>query len=670
MMKKIIMTLKLHKIILAFLVLSLAAILQSTGTAYAAAAADKTAVSYAYSDDPFTDTQWYIDNRGYYSNLSDIMIRNELSTADVDMDVVEAWDKMQEAGVPQREVVVAVIDTGVDYMHPDLAAHMWINQGEIPGDNIDNDGNGYIDDIYGWDFYNGDGTVGHYEYNQQSGSYMASPKDNDNHGTHIAGIIAAVADNKTGIAGIASRINIRIMSLKINGGPKGEGNVRDAIEAIKYAQMMGADICNISWGVSEYYKELEDVMKESDMLFVTAAGNTGGDNDKKPIYPAGFNLENKIAVTFIDADGSLTGYSNYGPATIDLAAPGDDIFSTIVGSYGSMSGSSMAAPQVTAIAALIYAYGDNLYPANVKDIIINNVKYIDGLKDLMRYPGIPSAYLAVMATDSLKTDTDAPMMSFDTVYNKSEMIVPVKVIDSGESKVRVIRYIYGNKTAEDFRHGVGGTAVVNGEAILSKAGTYTFFAADYAGNETVQTYEVADDTIAPKVYTTYTVAPNYKTRSVTATIRDEQSGIKRVKYMPGMKSAEAFLPADAGTVIDLKNGKASFKVEKDGVYTIFAIDNRGNATTKPLLVRTVKSTELKLTAENKTIGPGDYFVIENQITPIGSTDRITYQSSDENVVKVSATGKVTALAEGRAAIKVTTASGITATCFVTVKLKT
>lgn len=659
-------TVQFHIVGIAFMVITLLMFFQSEGTA-SAAEKESYIGTYSITNDPFVDAQWYIDNVGQYTDLTEIMMRQKEATADIDMDVPEAWGSMELTGIPERQVVVAVIDTGVDYSHPDLAANMWVNKGEIPDDNIDNDNNGYVDDIYGWDFYNGDATVCHYTYSERYNKNIANLEDNDNHGTHVAGIIAAVANNNTGIAGIASNINIKIMSLKINGGKNGKGNPENAVKAIKYATMMGADICNMSWGTSDYSKELEAAIRESDMLFVAAAGNTGNDNDDNPVYPASLDHDNLISVTFVDADGDLSGYSNFGETTVDLAAPGDDIYSTIVGSYDSMSGSSMAAPQVTGIAALLYAFDDHLYAANVKGIITSSIKRIEKLDYLVANAGIPSAYLAITAAGNLLPDTEAPLMSFSTVYNKNTMTIPIAVEDTGQSKLRVIRYIFGEKTVEDFKHGAVGTLVENGEVNLSKAGTYTFFAADYAGNETAQTYEVAQDSLAPKLSMTYIVASNYKTRTVTVTANDDKSGVKRVEYMSGIRAAEEFLPADSGTEVTLKEGKAKFKVKKDGIYTVFATDNRGNITAKVFLVRTVKSTEFKLVDQSKTLAPGEQFSLKTYIRPVGSTDRITYISSNEKVAVVSTTGRVTALAEGKAYITATIASGISSTCTITVK---
>jgi subtilisin family serine protease len=621
------------------------------------------------TNDPFSDTQWYMNNTGIYSSLYGAIKLDKESTKDIDMDVAEAWDAMAEAELADREVIVAVIDTGVDYMHPDLAENIWVNEGEIPGDNIDNDNNGYVDDVNGWDFYNDDSTVCHYTYSGLTKTRLASPEDNDNHGTHVAGIIAAVADNNIGIAGIASNINIKIMPLKINGGKKGDGNIANAIEAIKYATMMGADICNLSWGTFLYEASLEEVIRESDMLFVAAAGNSGENNDRKPMYPASLKLDNLISVTFVDADGDLTGYSNYGKASVDIAAPGDDIYSTVVGSYGTMSGSSMAAPQVSAVAALLYAYNDHLYASNIKDIITGNLKKLDKLKDVTVYGGMPNAYKAVMASGALVRDMEAPRLTLSTIFSQGEMTVPVLAEDPGNSRIRVVKWIYGEKTAADFLHGINGTTVKSNQVNLSKAGMYTFYAADYAGNETVMTYEVAEDTTAPKLTTTFSVADNYESRTVVVTVSDEQSGIKRVKYMPGMKRAQDFLPSGAGTEIKIKDGKGRFKVGNDGIYTVFATDNRGNVTAKPIIIKTVKAAEFKFVLNEKTLDIGEQFNLRTVVRPTGSTDTITYTSSDEKVAVISPTGKVTALAEGKALITARTTSGLVSTCLITVELK-
>jgi len=587
------------------------------------------------------------------------------SVNDVDMDVAEAWNKL--IGRQSREVIVAVIDTGVDINHPDLTENIWINQGEIPGDGIDNDNNGYIDDVYGWDFYNNDATVCHYRDAKDSGKKLADSKDNDSHGTHVAGIIGAVENNNIGIAGAASNIKIKIMPLKINGGPDGDGKISSAIEAIKYATMMGADICNLSWGTDEYIEGLEEAMRESDMLFIAAAGNDGLNNDKTPIYPANLKLDNLITVTFIDSSGKLTDRSNYGPSTVDLAAPGTDILSTIVGGYASMTGSSMAAPQVAAIAALLYSYNDKVYPSNIKELILNNIKVIPGLKGYMRYPGIPSAYnLLLAAQKDLLTDTEPPKMAFETFYEREKMKIAIQAEDTGGSNIRTIKWLYGERTLDDFKRGTVGTSVKEEQMYVTKAGMYTFYASDYAGNETVQTYEVKEDVKAPKLTLSYQVADNYKTRTITVRAKEEQSGIKRAKYMAGSRKAKEFLPGGAGTLIELKDGKGSFKVKKDGVYTVFVTDYRGNHSVKEIKIETVKATDLKLIRRNVTMLAGEQYMLQAYVKPVNFTDKVTYISTDEEIVTVTKHGKLKAHQEGVASIIVRTSSGLERMCEVSV----
>jgi uncharacterized protein YjdB len=291
------------------------------------------------------------------------------------------------------------------------------------------------------------------------------------------------------------------------------------------------------------------------------------------------------------------------------------------------------------------------------------------LEEYTVYGGIPSAYRAVSASGNLIRDTASPSLELKTVFNQEEMIVPVKAEDKGLSGVRVIKWIFGEKTAKDFENGINGTTVRDGQVNLTKAGIYTFYAADYAGNETVLAYEVTQDTTPPKLTSTLKVADNYKYRIITVAASDTESGLKRLKYMPGVKKAEDFLPAGSGTEVTITNGKGSFKVKKDGVYTVFAADNRGNIVVKPILVKTVKSTGFDFIKKENTLTVGDKYILEFLITPIGSTDRITYTSSNKKAAVVSATGKVTAMEEGIARITARTSSGLTATCVITVKRK-
>ncbi|QAT42945.1 S8 family peptidase [Aminipila luticellarii] len=286
--------------------------------------------------------------------------------AGIDINISEAWDLYKS----RRNVIIAMIDTGIDYNHEDLSDVMWINPDEIPGNGVDDDGNGYIDDIYGWNFYNGTNVI-----------YTG---EEDDHGTHGAGTITATKNNSVGISGIADEDAVSLMSLKVLGGEEGSGTTDSIIRAIQYAEENGASICNLSLGTTTYDRKLYDVMADSNMLFVVAAGNgdsdAGADLDYTPTYPAAFDLNNIISVANISYDGKLADNSNYGGSSVDIAAPGSYILSlTGDNGYAYMSGTSMAAPMVTAAAALVYTANEDLSLTDVKNVILANVTSLDSL---------------------------------------------------------------------------------------------------------------------------------------------------------------------------------------------------------------------------------------------------------------------------------------------------
>ena len=260
------------------------------------------------------------------------------AAAGVDIGAEDAW-ALYDGG--SRDVVVALVDTGIDYTHADLEGRIWVNEDEIPGNGVDDDGNGYIDDVYGWNFYSGSNQV-----------YTGSE---DSHGTHGAGTIAAHADNGIGIAGIVRSDHVKVMAVKALGGWDGSGSTASIIRAIQYAEANGARICNLSLGSSRNDPALYRTIAASDMLFVVAAGNDGADLELAPSYPASYHLDNLITVANLRYDGNLDPTSSYGASSVDLAAPGTHILSTTPGnSYSYMTGTSMAAPMVTGAAAMVW----------------------------------------------------------------------------------------------------------------------------------------------------------------------------------------------------------------------------------------------------------------------------------------------------------------------------
>ena len=313
------------------------------------------------SGDEYSEYQWALHNTGRLRRTEKVL---NIKTLDhIYLHYSETENK--------RTVTVAIIDTGIDTTHSDLKDSIWINEDEIPGDGIDNDGNGYVDDVNGWNFV--------------SNSNEICTGEEDSHGTHGAGTIAA-AWNNGGIAGITDNTHVKLMVLKALGGSDGKGSPESVIEAMKYAEANGADICNLSFGSGNCTPEFEAAIRDSKMLFVVAAGNgnqyqIGYDIDKSPVYPASLPYDNVITVGNLLFNGHLDESSNYGATSVDLAAPGTYILSTIPGdSYAYMSGTSMAAPMVTGAAALIYSARTDLSLQDIKTAILSTIHKLAPLK--------------------------------------------------------------------------------------------------------------------------------------------------------------------------------------------------------------------------------------------------------------------------------------------------
>ncbi len=274
-------------------------------------------------NDPNLGAQWNLQNTGQLGGK-----------ADADIDAPQAWDVTTGTG----RTVVAVIDSGIDYTHPDLAANVWTNPGEIPGNGIDDDHNGYVDDVHGYDFVDDTG----------------DPMDDNGHGTEVAGVIGAVGDNGIGVAGVDW--HVKLMALKFLDA-NGDGYTSDAIRALNYAVKMGASISNNSWGDDSYNPLLAQAIanaRAAGHIFVVAAGNDGTNTDATPTYPTDYASDNVVAVAGTDQSDNLAWFSDYGPRTVELAAPAVDVLSTqLHGAYGYDSGTSMAAPEVTGVLALV-----------------------------------------------------------------------------------------------------------------------------------------------------------------------------------------------------------------------------------------------------------------------------------------------------------------------------
>ena len=281
------------------------------------------------NDPSFTDGNlWHLDNTAFRGG-----------TSDADINATEGWSIRHDA----ESVIVGIVDTGARYTHEDLRNNMWRNPNEIPGNGIDDDQNGYIDDIHGINAIHDNG----------------DPSDDAGHGTHVAGILGAVGNNGIGVSGVAWKV--QIMPLRFL-NRFGEGATSDAIQCINYAVANGAKVINTSWGSNAFSGSLNGAISlalQADVIVVAAAGNERRNNDVTPLYPASFNQNNLLSVAATTNRDVLAGYSNYGAGSVDLAAPGDAILSTWDSSdrsYQTTSGTSMSSPLVAGAAALMRAH--------------------------------------------------------------------------------------------------------------------------------------------------------------------------------------------------------------------------------------------------------------------------------------------------------------------------
>ncbi|WP_102797806.1 S8 family serine peptidase [Bowmanella denitrificans] len=298
-------------------------------------------------DDARFDDLWGMHNSGQTGG-----------TPDADIDAVEAWD----ISTGSRDVIVGVIDTGVDYTHPDLVANMWSNPGEIAGDGIDNDGNGYIDDMHGINSIVDSG----------------DPMDDHGHGTHVSGSIGAEGNNSIGVVGVNHQVSL--VGCKFLAAD-GFGSTADAIQCIDYFVALknaghNVRVLNNSWGGGPEEQALRDAItasEQADILFVAAAGNDTADNDVSPHYPSNYEHDSILSIASTDHNDEISWFSNWGLTSVDMAAPGSDILSTIPGGgYGNSSGTSMASPHAAGAAALVMAVNPGLSALEVKQLLMDS----------------------------------------------------------------------------------------------------------------------------------------------------------------------------------------------------------------------------------------------------------------------------------------------------------
>lgn len=325
----------------------------------------------ATPNDPEFGTLWNLHNTGQFS-----------SKVDADIDAPEGW----AYATGSKTVKVGILDSGMDLTHPDLQPNLWINPNEIPNNGIDDDGNGYVDDVHGWDFAYDD----------------ASPQDDHGHGSHCAGTLGAAGNNGIGITGVAW--NVSLIPLKFLNS-SGNGFNSDAIEALAYATDIGVTLTSNSWGGDEFSQLMMDTIEEANqagILMIAASGNDGLHMEMYSQYPGGYTNENIITVGATTRFDEMADFSNYGPVSVDLAAPGHEIYSAAVGGgYRFDSGTSMACPHVAGACAVLKAFKPELTGPEIRHLILKSVDVLPSLVNKTVTGGKLNLHNAILASDDV-----------------------------------------------------------------------------------------------------------------------------------------------------------------------------------------------------------------------------------------------------------------------------
>lgn len=324
-------------------------------------------------NDTYFNYQWALNNTGQtFQSSTGATISG---TIDADIDAAEAWSTENSSN---QEIIVAVIDTGARLSHEDITSNIWTNTGEIAGNGIDDDNNGYIDDVHGWDFKdndnNPDDSVFQYCYTYAPDNITCLDQDDvSGHGTFISGIIAGIQGNSKGISGISSKNKIKVMPIRF------DLDLDTELQAIQYAKDNGAKVINASFGAATFSQSEKNSIDAFTGLFVTAAGNDGTNNDISHYYPSDYTSSNLISVAATDENDSLaifsSGGSNYGATSIDLGAPGKNItsvYNTSDIAYAVGDGTSFATPYVAASTAMLFSVDNLLSTSSVKNILLSS----------------------------------------------------------------------------------------------------------------------------------------------------------------------------------------------------------------------------------------------------------------------------------------------------------
>lgn len=409
------------------------------------------------------------------------IVRASATTNDPLVASGQAWGLQQLRAIPSWKAsrgdgaLVAIVDSGVTLSNPDIAGNLWTNIREIAGNGADDDNNGFVDDVAGADWIDRDG----------------DPTDRAGHGTHVAGTIAATADNGIGSAGVAP--GAKVMPLRFLDS-RGAGNVGDAIAAIEYAVAAGADVINASWGGPDYSPPLQAAIQragQAGVVVVAAAGNDGENNDGTPVYPASFDLPNLISVAATDQADRLANFSNYGKNNVDIGAPGVEVVATVGDGFGYMNGTSMAAPHVAGIAALLRGVNKGLAADGVVGAIKAGARRTGTLSGRVASGGVADAIGAMQAIG-----VDTSQFELGKAPGSFRLKKPGRKIKVRGRRAKV-KFTWSRAADEDL---VGYRVLINGKVqktvkglsakITLRAGKkyrWSVVAIDRAGNSTTAT---------------------------------------------------------------------------------------------------------------------------------------------------------------------------------------
>ena len=625
-------------------------------------------------------SQWALKNSGTFTSpSSEYKDSNITAVEGVDLNAEEAWTAINNASETisknDDSVVVAVVDTGIDYTNDEIKNVIWKNSDETENGS-DSDENGYTDDTIGWNFTN-------------SGN---NPYDDNGHGTAIAGVLAA-ADDNTGVVGIASDIDIKLMPVKALDS-EGESTMSTLIQGIVYADNNGADICNCSWGgesgMADIFNNMimENVIVQSDMLFVVAAGNESKNIDRLTYTPASFSEDNLITVGSIEWDGSLSWFSNYGTKKVEMCAPGAAIYTTAVGGgYTCEWGTSFSAPYVAGVAALAKAAAGNIDGKGLKELLCNtdNMKLLSNLKYYVTYAGIPDASKVVNAALEYRQTAGATAESTQTAApqpsaSSSSEVLATETPKVTETPVETTK-APSITAAPEITDGQSGTTATETPQETSTPDVTETPIPDVMQTPTPQITETPTITESPQV----TETPEQQSDTVTKTgnikISSSKSIYKKykqklnvqisgnvsaVKYAEGKKKA-SFFKDDDGSYIYVNSKKFTINASKPGWYTVYVKSTAGNEYTKNIFAD-VKIVKLSKSKINISKGAGKKLTayLQGYKKYAGKlSGKIYFKSSNKKIITVNkTTGKIKAKAKGKAVITAYTKNGKSAKCTV------